>query len=144
MDFFIILEQAIVEKMKLAEDIMVRQPAVAETWHLIAHVRQTMLANSFSTLPVLIENRWCLIADLMVMQYLRSAPNNSERNVRLSTQLAAAIQNGGISPVAAMCVLPQTLLTNVTNAMSQGLVLITESDPINPRLVGILSAFDLM
>lgn len=31
-DFFIILEQAIVEKMKRAEDIMVRQPVVAEPW----------------------------------------------------------------------------------------------------------------
>lgn len=143
-DLFLLLEQAIMEKMKCAEDIMVREPVVAETWHLVAHVRQSMLANSFSSVPVLLNQHWNIITDLMIVRFLHEAPDRKERNTRLSTTLGAAIQNGGIIPLEARCLPRDTKLASLGAAMDQGLVLITDGAPGAPRLVGILSPFDLL
>lgn len=143
-DFFLILERAIMDKMKCAEDIMVRQPVVAETWHLIAHVRQVMLANSFSTLPVLVNNRWHLITDLMVLRFLSKAANRDERKNHLSTPLEVVIRNGGLIPLEAKCFTGQTKLADLGGEMDQVLVLITDESVSPSRLVGILSPFDLL
>lgn len=143
-DFFLILEQAIMKKMKCAEDIMVRQPIVAETWHMIAHVRQTMLANSFSNVPVLIDNRWHIITDLMIMRFLRGAPDGKEKKARLSSQLEASIRKGEIVPIVARCFLPETKLDDLISAMDVGPALVTDGNSSAPRLLGILTSFDLL
>lgn len=143
-NLILILEQALTSKMKLVKDIMAQTPVVAEDWHLIAHVRQTMLANSFSSLPVLQMKRWHIVSDFMVVRYLRSAATREERNLRLSTSLGTAIGNGAIVPVAAMCVPADTKLTELNSAIDQNVILITEETPAAPRLLGILSPFDLL
>lgn len=143
-DFLLILEQAVMDKMKCASDIMVRQPVTAETWHLIAHVRQAMLANSFSSLPVFVNNRWHIVTDLMVMRFLREAANKEDWNNRLSTRLEIAIQDGRIAPLAAKCLPPETKLAAVCTAMDNGVVLITEDNAGASRLVGLLTSFDLL
>lgn len=143
-DFFLILEQAIMKKMKCAEDIMVRQPIVAETWHMIAHVRLTMLANSFSNVPVLIDNRWHIITDLMIMRFLRGAPDGKEKKARLSSQLEASIRKGEIVPIVARCFLPETKLDDLISAMDVGPALVTDGNSSAPRLLGILTSFDLL
>lgn len=143
-DLFLILEQAIMDNMKCAGDIMVRQSVVAELWQLIAHVRQAMLANSFSSLPVFVDNQWQIVTDLMVMRFLRDAGSKEDRNKRSSKTLGAAIQDGDIVPMQAKCYAPATKIEDIAAAMDQGVVLITEGDSSAPRLVGILSAFDLL
>jgi CBS domain-containing protein len=143
-ELLLILEQAIIAKMKCAEDIMVQQPVVAETWHLISHVRQAMLANSFSNLPVLVNNRWHIVTDLMVMRFLRGAANREDRNHRLSTPLGTAIEDRTIAPSEAKCFSRETKLADLDAAMDQGLVLITDGNSSALRLVGILSPFDLL
>jgi hypothetical protein len=47
-DLILILEEAIMSQTRKVEDLMVRNPVVAEPWQLVAHVRSTILANSFS------------------------------------------------------------------------------------------------
>jgi CBS domain-containing protein len=143
-DLFLILEQAIMARMKCAQDIMVRQPVVAETWQLIAHVRQAMLANSFSNLPVLVNDRWHIITDLMIMRFLRDAADGKVQKARLSTQLATAIMEREIVPMEAKCFPPGTKLADLILAMDLGPALITDGGSSTARLIGILTSFDLL
>jgi hypothetical protein len=143
-ELLLILEQAIMSKMKCANDIMVQQPVVAETWHLISHVRQTMLANSFSNLPVLVNNQWHIVTDLMVMRFLRGATSKEDRSRRLSTPLGTAFDDRTIAPSEAKCFSRETKLADLDPSMDQGLVLITDGSSGAHRLVGILSPFDLL
>jgi hypothetical protein len=143
-DFCLILEQAIMDKMKCAEDIMVRQPLVAETWHLIAHVRQAMLANSFSTLPIIVNDRWCLITELMVMRFLGNAGDKKGRRDLLSTSLDHAISSQGIVPLQAKCVQRSAKIVDLWEDMDDRILLVTDTSVSPSRLLGILSAFDLL
>ena len=143
-DFFIILEKAIMNKMTYAQDIMVRQPMVAEMWHLVAHVRQTMLANSFSSLPVLKDGRWHCISDLMIMRFLHSAADAKDLKVRLSTQLEVAISAGGIVPSVASCYTLDSKLVDIVAEMQAGPALVIDCRSGSIRLVGILTPFDLL
>lgn len=143
-DFILILEQTIMAKMKCAEDIMVRHPVVAETWHFIAHVRQTMLVNSFSSLPVYINDCWHIVNDHIVVRFLRGAENSMERKNRLSTPIGPLIQEGKVIPLKATCVSPKTKLQDLNFGPDKSLILIVECESSPPRLVGILSPFDLL
>lgn len=143
-DFFLILEQAIMSKMKYAQDIMVRQPVVAEMWHLVAHVRQTMLANSFSSLPVFKDGRWHCISDLTIMRFLHGAADAKDLKARLSAQLEVAISAGEILPDVAMCWTPDSKLVEIVAAMQAGPALVIDSRSGTSRLVGILTPFDLL
>ena len=67
-------------------DYMVRNPLFAELWQPIGLIRQQMLANSFSFLPVLQGENWGLLSDREVAIYLR-AGSNRERKRRLATPL---------------------------------------------------------
>lgn len=142
-DFFLVLEQAIFGKMKYAEDIMVRQPVVAQSWHLIAHIRHTLLANSFSGLPVLWEDNWHIVTDAMIMRYLRLSSSKTEYNSRLSSPLETAFQEGEIVPVKAQCFPKETKIVDLYEKLDN-MVLITEDSPGGPHLIGILNCFDLL
>lgn len=140
-DFILILEQAMKKRMQCAEDLMVRQPVVAEPWQMIAHVRQAMLANSFSSLPVLHNDQWYLISDLMIMRYLRRAGNDAKE--RPSQRLESVWQD--INPVLAKCMKGSATIAEIAEQMDDhGLVLITDDSFKPPRLLGVLSAFDLL
>lgn len=143
-DFFLILEQAIMSKMTYAQDIMVRQPMVAEIWHLVAHVRQTMLANSFSSLPVFKDDRWHFITDLMIMRFLHAATNGKDLKARLSTPLEVAISTREIVPSEAKCWTLETELVEIVRVMEAGPALVIDNRSGMPRLVGILTPFDLL
>jgi hypothetical protein len=143
-DLMLILEHAIASKMKLVKDIMVQTPVVAQDWHLIAHVRQTMLANSFSSLPIFQNEKWFIVTDVMVVRYLRGAADKKELADRLSTSLGTAIGHGAIAPTEATCVPPDAKLAELDSAIDQSLILITEEALDGSRLLGILSPFDLL
>ena len=62
-------------------DLMIRQPTVAEPWQPVSFVRQLMLENSYSYIPVKDvssgSNQWMLISEAGVAVYLRSSADNS-------------------------------------------------------------------
>ena len=107
-----------------------------------------MLVSNFSYLPILrADQRWYLLSDGAIAQYLRSNPG--QREARLAHTLSEAI---GASGDALMPLLATTLPaeTNVGDAVKhlskeQHPVLVVEEVPDNaPRLLGILSAFDCL
>jgi hypothetical protein len=70
----LILEDAIMngdQPMTKIGDIMVRTPVTAEEWHPVSYVRQIMLTNSFSYLPICRAGEWKLISDYRLAAFLR-------------------------------------------------------------------------
>ena len=64
---------------KHVSDFMVRDPVCAHLWQPISLIRQRMLTNSFSCLPVQNEEeQWCLVSDLQIAMYLH--PGHIEEN----------------------------------------------------------------
>lgn len=138
----LILEDALrmLEQSKYISDYMVRDPVCAHLWQPVSLIRQRMLTNSFSYLPVADEQgRWRLVSDLQVAKFLQGH-SNSERKRRLAAPLSAA---GEIKLESAICLHE---LTPVAEAMTQfdGRPLLVVRKNAPGDLVGILTTFDLL
>jgi len=88
----LILEDALmeVEGLKYVSDYMVNSPVCAHLWQPVSLIRQQMLTNSFSYLPV--ENasgKWCLVSDHQIARFLQGI-SNGERKRRLAKPLKDA------------------------------------------------------
>lgn len=73
-------------------DLMVRSPVIAEDWQPISFVRQAMLTNSFSYLPLFIEGRWKLLSDFFIARYLQKAESKSQRRALMARSVAKVVQ----------------------------------------------------
>lgn len=97
-EFALLLEDALMngdEPMTYLRDIMVRSPVVAEKWQPVSLLRKTMLANSFSNLPIKWRGEWKTVSDASVAAFLRKdCPSGGERKRRLALPLADAEAQG--------------------------------------------------
>lgn len=141
----IILEDALAQyiPMNHVSNFMVRNPVCAETWQPLSFMRQSMLANSFSYLPVKRgdEGRWSLVSDLAIADYLRG----ENRRSRLAQTLGEAI-DGGLKVPDALTIRADTDVDTVLNKMTTepfGHVLLV-TDESNQQLLGIVTPFDLL
>jgi CBS domain-containing protein len=143
------------KKIRLVGDVMVRNPVVAEKWHRVDHVRREMLANSFSSLPIFIEEKWWLITDAAVMRFIRTdTDTQSKLDRKMASTIEVAItEYDGIELVEANCSLSNDQTSNVVEKFfgdRQGRnsfpVLVIEEGVNNraSRIVGILTSFDLL
>jgi len=80
----LILEDALVAKLMKISDLMVRNPVIAETWQPLSFLRQVMLAESFSHLPVFWKQEWWLISDFGLARYLRQGGDHLGRDEKLA------------------------------------------------------------
>jgi len=146
-DLLLILEEAIMSQMNEIQDLMVRNPVVAEPWQLGAHVRNVMLANSFSNLPIRLKfdgtERWMILTAVAVMKVIRGTAQN-ERSNRLSMTIELAVAKGLIKPELATCVSPKTAVKDVVAKMNHLAVLVTETNDEKERLLGIVTPFDVL
>jgi CBS domain-containing protein len=123
-------------------EFMVREPICSSYWQPLSFVRQQMLKNSFTYLPLLSNKEgqqgWLLVSDYHVAHYLRLG----NRKTRLATTLDAAISDGLVVEPADTCVAD----TSVEEALkkSEGKPLIVIDDEYPERLVGIVTPFDFL
>jgi hypothetical protein len=143
-DLFLILEEAILAKMTRVEDIMVRTPVIAEPWHMISHVRKSMLANSFSYLPLLLDGAWRIVGDASVMRYLRTAPDETERRKRLASQVGPLVGAGQLPATLAIYCSPDDTLDQLLEKIRDQPVLVIQNPDSAPRLLGLVMPFDLL
>ena len=143
-DLFLILEESIMSKLTCIEDIMVRNPVIAEPWHMVAHIRKTMLANSFSFLPILWAGEWHFVSDTMIMRYLHGASNRDDKKERLQKQIQYVIQAGEIKPTPAVYCPPKNTIVQLLAEMVDGPILVVEEAGGTSRLLGIVTSFDLL
>lgn len=141
-----ILEHSLMQDATVVRDLMVQQPVCALTWQPISFIRQIMLVNSFSFLPVLVgsvtENRvWQLVSSQSVARYIRASENGAEIKKRLVTPLERAVDEGLSLSQANTC-LPSDLLTKVLNRVDEKPTLVLHGQTND--LIGVLTSFDLL
>jgi hypothetical protein len=139
----IILEDALTQlENPTVGDFMVRNPVCAEVWQPIGFIRQQMLANSYSYLPVLNNQQWYLISDAAVAIYLGAERDSKERKRRLASTFEKASSSLGVKPIDPK---PDTTpLADALEALKNEPVLLIYRAPDKDILAGLLTAFDLL
>lgn len=138
----IVLEDALMTSLATVSEFMVRNPVSAALWQPLSFVRQQMLANSFSFMPVRSRGGvWSLVSDAELARYLRA--NSGLRKQRLTESLDSATSAGDIPLSPAQTIGPGELVEAAAAKLGQYPLLVT-ADSGQGELVGIITAFDLL
>jgi CBS domain-containing protein len=147
----ITLEDALMATGQTARDFMVSDPVCANFWEPVSFVRQKMLQNSFSFLPVLRHDTspatWRLVSETGLAKHLHSIPPGGEsrpnRKERLAMSLGDAVNAGLLEPESVELARPETPVHEVAQHLTGRPVLIVHPEDVT-QLVGILTAYDLL
>ncbi|CAN5833042.1 hypothetical protein BH24GEM1_BH24GEM1_27080 [soil metagenome] len=127
---------------KTVADSMVRDPTCAELWQPLSIVRQQMLANSFSYLPVQLEDgSYGLVADLAIARVLSRALKNGERRRMLACALGEAIANKLLEIPRANTIGPEEPVQVALDRCNEKPLLVLDEAK---HLLGILTPFDML
>jgi len=141
----IVLEDALMNGYYKVRDFMVQNPVCAEMWQPLSFIRQTMLENSFSFLPVNsipdAAPAWKLVSELEVAQYLRNA-GRGDRARRLVKTLREAVTPDGIRLLDPKLCRPEDSAPAALDGCKGLPVLVTHNG--TGKLLGIVTAFDLL
>ena len=125
---------------------MVRNVVTAHPWEPVAGARHKMLENSFTCLPMRHDDRWCLLTDRAVAEYLHGKGNGPEAEEptlreKLKCTISEATQKHALGLEDAMAKPPETPVAKVVGKAEPVLVVRTES---GEDLLGIVTASDLL
>ena len=135
------------------KDYMIRRPVCAESWQPVSFVRQMMLENSFSYIPVYMkkkkcaeEGSWHIVADYHIATYLQFS---GCRKKLLAKSIEEAIGSNRMAREEAFTACPnetiQTVLERYVLELRQGKpILVVKKRDNCDELLGIATAFDLM
>jgi CBS domain-containing protein len=139
----LILEDALVANASSVTHFMVRNVVEAKPWHPISYIRQTMLKNAFSYLPLWNEDSWWLIPDHLLARHVRAPyENKSELIERLQAKIADVAGKAVILP-SGNCVGPTALLSDVLDQINERPLLVIDPDR-KGALLGLLTASDVL
>jgi len=148
----IILEDALSSLLgPIVSDFMVQNPECAELWKPLSFIRQQMLANAYSYLPLVRSSSdvlnpwkdWKIISDASVARFLGSERSGKVRRRRLSKTLQEAIDEMPEICVSALVVSDDAQISEaLDNLEKQSVMLVKHHGRL--ELVGILTAFDLL
>ncbi len=141
----IVLEDSLMKDCDKVGDYMVRNPVCAFSWQPLSFVRQTMLVNSFSYLPVLASYESEpkeLISDLAVAQYLRGESDGRFFKQRLTQTLGDVLSSKAIKCCEPRVCTPDTLIIDALKYLDNLPILVKSAS--SKQLVGLLTAFDLL
>jgi hypothetical protein len=140
------IEDAIVGTAMKVCDIMVRNPVCAELWQPVSFVREKMLAESFSFLAILANREWLLLSDFTIARFMRRTDIQMDRKERLILSLGTALERGLIELTNPILVVSSTPLGELGPQISSVPALVIEPTSTSdaPRLMGIVTAFDLL
>lgn len=139
----LVLEDAMMDNLPTVGDYMVQNPTCADLWQPVSFVRQSMLASSFSYLPLLLNQNqqsvWHLISDHSIATYIRYG----NRRERLAKSLREAIDSGGVRPEKAIMCYADTPINRALELTNGHPILVNAKDDAT-RLLGIVTPFDLL
>jgi hypothetical protein len=138
----LILEDALkmIVNSSFISDYMIQNPICAKLWQPISLIRQQMLSNSFTYLPIQDkDNKWFLISDIEVAKYLQ-CNSKTQRKERLAKSIQEATEIN-LSP--AICVLSDSTVNSILENFD-GKPILAFQDESYSELTGILTAFDLL
>jgi predicted RNase H-like HicB family nuclease/CBS domain-containing protein len=145
----LVLEDALMSNGKLVRDYMIINPVCADLWQPLSFIRQQMLANSFSFLPVRDSDKcWNLVSDQALAQYLRV--KKAERDKRMAQTLEKAL--GETKSVSTLNLEKDVITVKATEGIDEVMQKISNHCPIlvtidgtkTGELIGILTSFDLL
>ncbi len=154
----LVLEDAMKEngKVKNITDVMIRDVVTAELWQPISFVRQQMLVNSFTHLPLFYKGEWKLISDYAIVMYI-SVDSNNEHKKRLIHSVGEAIDNellledgiiidlakdGSIKSASKKDINVNPLgISEIINQSEGKPILVTEGRKL---LIGLITPFDML
>jgi hypothetical protein len=139
----LILEDGLVNGSDRVSDYMVKGPLCAERWQPLSLVRQQMLANAFSFLPLRSgsgQGEWLLVSDLSLARYLSDGQRSRDRHRRLAHTIAEA-EHQGLLLTRALTVPPDASVTDVLKEAGSTPALVVSPDG---HLLGIVTPFDLL
>ena len=123
-------------------DYMV-SPVCAYYWQPLGFLRQQLLLNSFTFLPIVEDNGAVtdrLVSDLALAAYL--GREQTQRKARLAHSLKTAIE-GGLQPTTTISLPLDTPVQDALARMTGPPVLVvSKTDPA--RLVGLVTPFDVL
>jgi hypothetical protein len=138
----LILEDAFMNGSNCISDYMVKSPLCAELWQPVSLIRQQMLSNSFSFLPVFLDSHtWKVVSDCGLAKWLRTQSNDGERRKRLNATLKEALESG----LGLLNPIPADRATTVSEVLLRAEadgrpILVTEGE----QLLGIATPYDLL
>ncbi|SPE57235.1 conserved hypothetical protein [Verrucomicrobia bacterium] len=142
----LVLESALMNSYSKVSDFMVRNPVCAEMWEPLRFIRQKMLVNAFSWLPVRPESgaepRWQLVSDKAMAQYLVPRSKGKDLNKHLDQQLKEAVEGGGVELIPAQIRQATDAVESVLAGWDGQPVLVTLGE--RNELLGILTPHDLL
>ena len=137
--------------MKVLRDIMVRSPVEAEPWQPVGFVRQIMLTNSFSYLPIFrSQTGWCLVSDAQIAAMLRSVKGDRRRQLLATTLEDSTLERHGFEFEDVTIKSPNEKIESIVRALlERSIVLVVDADKDSEpkkcdKLVGIVTAFDIL
>lgn len=127
-------------------DYMVRDPACASEWQPVSFIRQQLLVNSFSYLPIKISENWQLVSDNSIMIYLRASQPQTQngRKKRLNKPLSDAIADGLKLEDVYLCCQDDPLDEVIKEMERDGKPVLIVRERKSKELLGILTPFDLL
>jgi hypothetical protein len=138
----LVLEDALMADAAVIADYMVA-PVCAYYWQPLGFLRQQLLLNSFTFLPILEDNGAVtgrLVSDLAIAAYL--GREQAQRKARLAHSLKTAIE-GGLRPTTTFSLPLDTPVREALVKMTGPPVLVvSKADPT--RLVGLVTPFDVL
>lgn len=141
----IVLEDAFMVESNQIGDFMVRTPVSAYMWQPLSFIRQTLLTNSFSYMPVNTgpehAPEWRLVSDLGIAKFLRGIPK-SKRTEHLALQLGKAVNQSHLTLLKPHICSPDTLVLEALDKSDGFPVLVVSEE--TKHLLGIATAFDLL
>jgi len=141
----LVLEDALTVDAVVISDFMVHGPVCAYLWQPLAYVRQQLLLNSFTYLPVLADDGTptnTLISDLSLAMYL--GRNVAERKRRFAHPLKKAVESGEMKLTPTISLSINTPVHEALSRMTGPPVLVISASDAPVRLLGILTAFDVL
>lgn len=138
----LILEDALMSTSNKVGLYMVHNPVCALPWQPLSFLRQTMLTESFSYLPVRYarngELAWYLVSDYSLAQYL----HGSDRPQRLATTLEEALEARELTLTKAEVCRWTTPIKEVLERSEGKPVLVCREE--GDELMGLVTPFDLL
>lgn len=142
----IVLEDALMNNLKIVAEFMVRDPLCCSFWQPISFIRQQMLTNSFSFLPVQMDDKsWGLVSDVMLARFLRV--KSDVRKNRLNMTLLDATSSttdDHMKLLPPRIVNPLESIEDVSVDVGHVPAIVTRDGGLESDIIGIITAFDLL
>jgi predicted transcriptional regulator len=141
----LILEDALMDGSNKVSDFMIRNVVVAQEWQPISFVRQEMLVNSYSYIPLLRQEngvpKWYLISDYNVARCIPS-DRGAKKDRYLQTIKDALGSRDLVIEEANLCE-GDTTVEKARKMLNNKPLLITHKTEVG-QILGIITAFDLL